>query len=190
MESELNNERQVSYVAILSVILGLAGLVTFGLSAVLGLILGIVASFRIHRSEGRLSGQAFALVGMMISGVIVVYVLGVAIALRASKESERFNRAKADIKNYSTALDLFELDNAFYPSTRQGLQALVTQPTTPPVPINWRGPYLQRNSVPNDPWARPYLYMCPGTGNITRFDLSSAGPNGVYGDKDDIIAGR
>ena len=190
MDSELKTERQVSYVAILSVILGLAGLVTFGLSAVLGLIFGIIASYRIHRSEGRLSGQAFALVGMMISGVIVVYVLSVAIAFRGKEELARLNKANADVKNYSTALDLFELDNGFYPSTQQGLQALLTQPTTPPVPINWRGPYLQRNSVPNDPWGRPYLYMCPGTGNITRFDLSSAGPNGVYGDKDDIIAGR
>ena len=193
IESELKSEREISLAAILSVVLGLAGIVTFGLSAVLGLVLGIVASWRISRSERRLSGQGFATAGMVISVIVLGFCLETVITFGSfgSKEKvARLRAAEADVKNYATALDLFELDNGFYPTTEQGLQALITQPSVAPAPINWKGPYRQTQTLRPDPWGQPYVYKCPGTRNTNSFDLYSAGPNRIYGDNDDVIFRR
>jgi general secretion pathway protein G len=77
------------------------------------------------------------------------------------------------------------LDNGNYPTTDQGLAALRDKPTRPPVPSNWRGPYL-RKAVPVDPWGRPYLYRFPGEKNAGAFDLESLGRDGkVGGDGED-----
>jgi general secretion pathway protein G len=190
MESEEKRQRKISYSAILSLILGLAGIITFGLSAVLGLVLGIFAWWSIRRSGGRLSGQGFALAGIAVSCIIVVLVGGVTISFVSKKEEARLNAAKADVKNYTTALDLFELDNGLYPTGEQGLQALSTQPTSQPLAVNWKGPYLFKTRIPSDPWGKPYIYKCPGTRNPDSFDLYSAGPNGIYGDDDDVILTR
>jgi type II secretion system protein G len=97
----------------------------------------------------------------------------------------RANAAKADIKNYSTALDLFELDNGFYPTTEQGLQALITPPSVAPTPTNWKGPYLF-TPVRNDPWGKPYIYKCPDDHVANSYDLCSFWPDTVGGDDDDI----
>ena len=190
MESVQKGEGEVSYVAILSVIFTLASLATHGLSAVLGLVFGIVAWRRIRRSGGRLKGQGFALTGMAVSCLIIVYFSVTTVIFRSNMKEARLNVANADIKNYSTALDLFELDNQFYPTREQGLQALVNPPKIQPLATNWRGPYVSPTWIRNDPWGKPYIYKCPGTRNPSSFDLYSAGPNKIYGDDDDVILGR
>lgn len=98
----------------------------------------------------------------LIEVMVVVVILGILAAIIVPKimsrpEQARIVKAKQDILEIQNALDLYKLDNGFYPTTDQGLQALVTQPTTPPVPKNWNPDgYLQASPV--DPWGQPYQY--------------------------------
>ena len=80
----------------------------------------------------------------------------------------------------SGRIEAFELDNGRYPSSEQGLRALVEEPTTEPVPLNWKGPYLQRR-VPQDPWGSDYVYRSPGSRNLMSYDLLSVGPDQAEG---------
>jgi general secretion pathway protein G len=88
--------------------------------------------------------------------------------------------AKAQIEILTLALDAYRLDNDTYPTTAQGLEALVRQPEVAPLPRNWRGPYLRRG-VPTDPWGRAYVYRSPGVQDTLGFDLASQGRDGVDG---------
>lgn len=88
--------------------------------------------------------------------------------------------AKAQISGFEMALSAYRMDNGAYPSTAQGLAALRTKPIIPPVPDNWRGPYLSK-AVPNDPWGNQYVYLCPGKHNADTFDLYSPGADGAEG---------
>ncbi len=122
----------------------------------------------------------------------VVVIISILIALVAPRligrtGEAREQAAKADIEaNIALALDLYALDNGSYPTTEQGLSALVTKPNAAPVPENWRGPYLKKG-IPKDPWGRPYLYRYPGERNQEDYDLYSYGADGVEGGEDDII---
>jgi general secretion pathway protein G len=88
--------------------------------------------------------------------------------------------AKTQIETFSTALEVFEVDNGFYPNTQSGLQALVVQPENAK---NWQR-YLK--SIPKDPWQHDYIYQYPGQHNTQGYDLASMGSNGQLGDTDDI----
>ncbi|MBN1445985.1 MAG: type II secretion system major pseudopilin GspG [Candidatus Omnitrophica bacterium] len=78
-------------------------------------------------------------------------------------DDARITAAKVQIKNLEQALRLFYLDNGFYPGTEQGLQALVEKPATGRIPNKWKeGGYLDKNTVPKDPWGNDYLYLSPG----------------------------
>jgi general secretion pathway protein G len=88
--------------------------------------------------------------------------------------------ARAQIESLGLALDGYRLNNDTYPSTAQGLRALVEPPTGDPAARNWRGPYLKRG-VPLDPWGRPYIYRAPGTVNVDGYDLLSYGRDGTEG---------
>lgn len=88
--------------------------------------------------------------------------------------------ARSQIEMLGAALDAYRLDNGRYPTTAQGLEALVSEPTVEPRPSNWRGPYL-RKDVPPDPWDRPYVYVSPGEVNPNGYDLMSLGADGEAG---------
>jgi type II secretion system protein G len=83
-------------------------------------------------------------------------------------------RVAADIQGISTQLKLYERMNGLYPTTAQGLQALVTQPDTNPRPTRW---YQLYREVPKDPWQNNYIYVCPGIKHPESYDLYSAGPD-------------
>lgn len=87
---------------------------------------------------------------------------------------------RAQIEIFGLALDTYRLDNDYYPSTAQGLEALRNLPAGEPGPRNWRGPYLKRN-VPADPYGRPYIYRSPGEANPNGYDLLSLGRDGQPG---------
>jgi general secretion pathway protein G len=122
--------------------------------------------------------------------VVVIIVLGLLAGLVAPQIIGRLSDAKSttartQIELLSVALDGYRLDNGGYPTTDQGLAALRDKPTRPPLPSNWRGPYL-RKAVPLDPWGRAYLYKAPGEKNAGAFDLESLGRDGkVGGDGED-----
>ena len=119
----------------------------------------------------------------LIEIMVVVLIIGVLAALVAPRVLSRPDEARAvaakqDVATVLQALKLYRLDNLKYPTTEQGLAALVERPSVPPVPSNWKGGgYLER--LPNDPWGRPYQYLNPGLrGEI---DVFSFGADGVAG---------
>lgn len=128
----------------------------------------------------------------LIEILLVVVIIGILVAMVAPNfagrgEEARISAARADIEaNLTTALGLYELDNGKYPTTEQGLIALLEKPTTSPVPANWNGPYLKKKKVPVDPWGTPYKYVSPGDHNPEDFDISSLGPDRVESE-DDIV---
>ena len=88
--------------------------------------------------------------------------------------------ARVQIESMETALKLYKLDNGVYPSTEQGLQALVEPPTIGQIPRKWReGGYLEKGRVPKDPWDNDYIYLSPGVHGD--FDLISYGADGEPG---------
>lgn len=92
----------------------------------------------------------------------------------------RAQAARSQVELFALALEQYRLDNHIYPTTEQGLSALRTMPVTGEPPRSWRGPYLRR-VVPNDPWARPYVYAAPGRDNPDTYDLYSLGRDGRAG---------
>ncbi len=90
--------------------------------------------------------------------------------------------AQGNIAMLETSLALYELDNGFYPSTSQGLLALLEKPTSGPTPTAWNGPYLPK--MIEDPWENSYHYVYPGIHNKDKFDISSYGPDEVESDDD------
>ncbi len=127
----------------------------------------------------------------LIEVMIVVVILGILAAVVIPRivdrpDQARMSAAKSDIAVIMQQLKLYRLDNTFYPSTDQGLQALTVKPATNPIPQNWKqGGYLER--LPNDPWARPYQYLNPGIkGEIDVFSLGADGQPGGDGPNADI----
>lgn len=117
--------------------------------------------------------------------IVVVFILSILAAIVAPRiigqsDEARITQAKVQIKNFETALKLFKLENGFYPSTEQGLEALIEQPTTGKIPQNYReGGYLEQKTIPYDPWKNRYLYISPGV--YGDFDLICYGADGREG---------
>lgn len=119
----------------------------------------------------------------LIEIMVVVVILGILAALvvpqiMSRPDQAKVTVAKSDIKAVSAALDMYKLDNYAYPSTQQGLEALVEKPSGNPPAKNWsRDGYLKR--LPVDPWGNVYQYLAPGTRGA--FDLYSLGADGKQG---------
>lgn len=135
----------------------------------------------------RMSG--FTLIEIMVVVVIIGILAMVVVPSIISRPDEaRIARARQDVNAIEQALDLYRLDNGYYPSQQQGLEALVTKPTTDPVPRNWSsGGYLSK--LPEDPWGNLYQYHNPGThGMIDVFSYGSAGEQG--GENSETVIGN
>ena len=132
-----------------------------------------------HVYRGRQGG--FTLIEIMV----VVVILGILAALVVPNIMSRPDQAKvtvaqADVKAIASALEMYRLDNGFYPSNEQGLEALVREPTGTPEPRNWNPDgYLKK--IPQDPWGNPYQYENPGQHNTNNYDLFSLGSDGRIG---------
>ncbi len=129
----------------------------------------------------------------LIEIMVVITILGVLAALIVPRvvgrtDDAKIAAAKQDIASIMQALKLYRLDNGRYPTTEQGLQALIAKPTLEPVPGNWKqGGYIERSSVPVDPWGEPYKYLNPGIhGEIDVFTLGRDKANGGEGPDADI----
>jgi len=129
--------------------------------------------------------RGFSLIEIMV----VVVILGILASLIVPKIIDRPNdarivKAKHDVLGIQNALDLYRLDNGFYPSTDQGLLALVEKPTTNPAPRNWK---LYLKSLPKDPWGSDYVYLNPGQhGEIDIFTFGASGQPGGEGTNAEI----
>lgn len=123
--------------------------------------------------------SGFSLLELMVV-VVILSILALVIVPRVidRPDQARAARAQSDIAAVSSAVALYRLDNFRYPTTEQGLEALVTRPTSDPVPANWAtSGYMDR--LPVDPWGQPYQYLSPGVHGD--FDVFTYGADGVSG---------
>jgi general secretion pathway protein G len=126
--------------------------------------------------------RAFTLIELLI----VIVILGILATILYPKvfgapEQARRVKAHTDISTIVSALQLYKIDSGAYPTTEQGLEALIKKPDTPPIPAKWReGGYLDGNSVPKDPWGNPYGYTSP-TQDGKDFEIISYGRTGQPG---------
>jgi len=123
----------------------------------------------------------------LIELLLVLAILAALAAMVVPKFTRRSQQAKdtaahVDIANLEVALDAFEIDCGRFPTTQEGLGALVDQPTDTD---NWMGPYIKRG-LPKDPWGNPYVYQYPGQHNTDGYDLHSYGADGQEGGDDDV----
>ncbi len=129
------------------------------------------------------SDHGFTLIEIMV----VVVIIGLLLTVVASNVTKRLQTAEhvksqADIKGLETAVETYRLDNGLYPTTEQGLEALVRKPASEPIPQSWNGPYLKGQSgVPKDRWGNDYLYLQPGAHNPDSYDVWTRGQDGQDG---------
>jgi general secretion pathway protein G len=121
----------------------------------------------------------FSLIEIMVVVIIIGLLASiVAPAVLNRADDARLQKVQADFRNIQTALKLYRIDNFVYPTSEQGLEALVERPTISPVPRNWRqGGYLEE--LPRDPWGNPYHYLSPGESR--EYDIYTLGADGVSG---------
>jgi general secretion pathway protein G len=126
--------------------------------------------------------RGFTLIELMIV-IVILSLLATIVTYQFMGREEQAKRTATiiQIKNFEGGLKLFKLDNGFYPSTEQGLKALVEKPTTGKEVKNWKeGGYLEAQEVPLDPWKNPYVYLSPGV-HSKEYDIVSYGADGVEG---------
>ena len=143
-----------------------------------------VRRFSPGRSHRRERERGFTLVEMLV----VITIIGLIMALVGPRVlnylgESKVKAARIQIESFSSALDLFYLDNGRYPSSSEGLPALVQRPANS---ASWNGPYLKTASVPTDPWGRPYVYRSPGS--HAPYEIASYGPSGEASGAGDAAA--
>ena len=132
-------------------------------------------------ARGIKCNRGFSLIELMV----VIIILGILAMYIGPKLMGRTDQAKevqarVQIEGLETALKLYKLDNGVYPSTEQGLQALIEAPDVGTIPQNWRkGGYLEKSKIPTDPWGNEFVYLSPGTQGD--YDITSYGADGVPG---------
>lgn len=129
------------------------------------------------------NNQGFTLIELMV----VILIMGLLIGIVGPKligrsDDAKVSAAKIQIESLSSALKMYKLDNGTYPSTEQGLEALVSQPQSGDIPKRWKeGGYIDGKRVPQDPWHHDYIYMYPSAQDPTGFDIISYGADGQAG---------
>jgi general secretion pathway protein G len=124
----------------------------------------------------------------LIELLVVILILGLLAGIVGPRlfghtDSAKQTKARVQIENLSSALRMYKIDAGRYPTTEQGLEALITQPQSGDVPKKWRkGGYLTKKVIHKDPWDNAYVYLCPGVHDD--FDITSYGADGTSGGED------
>ena len=143
------------------------------------------AKFNPNKRSMKQSG--FTLIEIMVVVVIIGILASVVVPrIMDNPDKARTAKAKHDIRSLESALDIYRLDNFVYPTTDQGLESLISLPSSSPEPANWKqGGYIKKLS--NDPWGNEYLYLNPGEhGEIDIYSLGADGAPGGEGPNSDI----
>ena len=137
-----------------------------------------------YRAACLRTGRGFTLLEIIIVlGIISLLVGTLMIKVKGGTEKAKVVRVRADLGKIEAALQLYQLSGMRFPSTEQGLKALVVRPNTPPVPKRWE---KSLDAVPTDPYGSEYYYRYPGKVNEDSFDVYSAGKDGLPDTEDDI----
>jgi general secretion pathway protein G len=144
-----------------------------------------ISLMKIHTSSARRSRTAgFTLLEMVIVLGIIAMILGGAIfAMRGIGDAAKLRQVDSDFKSLDSALNMYKLNAGGFPTTQQGLKALVEKPTSTPVPKR-HVPVMSK--VPLDPWDSPYMYRFPGKKRANLFEIVSRGPDGMENTADDL----
>jgi general secretion pathway protein G len=181
---------RTSGLAIASLVLGI---LSFGFWIVTGLpavICGHLSLSKIKKASGTMGGRELAIAGLItgyIGLAVGTLIIGVLLAaaiynLDVAKGIAKGTRTKADIQMIRTSLLAYNGMNGFYPTTEQGLSAMVMRPGSEPAPTSWR---RLMEEVPKDAWGMPYIYRCPGRKNPSGYDVFSSGPDRIPDTADD-----
>ncbi|MDP5030413.1 MAG: type II secretion system major pseudopilin GspG [Paraglaciecola sp.] len=128
--------------------------------------------------------QGFSLIEVMVVLLIIGIMAGlIAPSILGNQATAQIKKAAVDIQQLESSLELYKLKTNTFPTTEQGLEALVTVPTIDPIPRNYQeGGFIKR--LPEDPWGNPYQLLSPGELGV--IDIFSFGPDGLAGTEDDI----
>lgn len=131
-----------------------------------------------------LSKKGFTLIELLVVILILGLLAGiVGPRLFGHTDEAKQTKARVQIENLSSAVKMYKLDNGMFPTTEQGLEALVVMPQSGAIPKKWKkGGYLAKKQIPKDPWGNEYIYLSPG--NHDDFDITSLGADGVQGGED------
>ena len=136
-----------------------------------------IATRRRHRA-------GFTLLEMVIVLGIIAMILGGAIfAMRGIGDAAKLRQVESDSKSFQSALAMYKLNAGMFPTTQQGLKALVDKPTTTPAPRRW---VQVMSKLPPDPWGADYIYRFPGKKRANDFEIISKGPDGLENTGDDL----
>ncbi|MBF0338279.1 MAG: type II secretion system major pseudopilin GspG [Nitrospirae bacterium] len=145
------------------------------------------------QESGKAAPASFSSGFTLLEVIVVVFILSLLAAVVAPRiigrtDDARITEAKVQIRNLETALKLFKLDNGFYPSTDQGIDALVNKSQTGKLPGKYRDDgYMEQKKIPLDPWGNPYVYISPGLhGDYDLFSYGADGQEGGEGKNKDI----
>jgi general secretion pathway protein G len=141
----------------------------------------IILNDRVDLSRG------FTLIEVLtVLFIILALASAAVVAYRGTQEKAKVDQTNLYVKALSSALELYQAHVGRFPTTEQGLNALLNPPSDLPNPAKWSGPYLKDNAATEDPWGNPYQYVCPGTRTRDGFDVWSLGPDGADNTEDDI----
>jgi len=132
-------------------------------------------------ATSKIGNSGFTFIELMVV-IVILGILAMVIApnFMDAPDEARQSKVRMDIKSIEAALKLYKLDNGIYPSTEQGIEALVKAPETGILPKKWRkGGYLEKRNVPKDPWGNEFIYLSPGVNGD--YDIISFGSDGVSG---------
>lgn len=137
-----------------------------------------------HVSQRTHHARAFSILELLLV-LVILAVLSAIVGVRFAGQSSKakVTAANAQLSDFKTALGAYELQVGSYPTTQQGLESLIEEPSNAE---GWSGPYLEADAVPKDQWGNEWQYRYPGTHNPDSFDLFSPGPDGREGGGDDI----
>jgi len=136
------------------------------------------SSSKSYARMGKRRQKGFSFIEIMIVIVIMAGIAALVGPMLFSRLDEaKIDQARIQMKGFSQALDIYQLDNYSFPTSDQGLESLMERPSVGQAPKNWKGPYLRGKKLPLDPWSNPYLYQSNGQ----NYEILSLGADGREG---------